>query len=1039
MVCILTVLRRLLCLLPLSPLPAAEPVDRFDAVTWRTDVGGPRKSVDRFAQSPDGFLWMLNSETLSRFDGSAFVSMDLTEIPPEKAPVTLWSDANGMWVATAEGAVWEWRHGKFSLVFPPAGAPVKPARAWGLSDEASVILTTDGHRWTCRAGKLPSVMPGPALPPAAFIRGSAENGDWWITATGALVRGSATEVTEIPLPAGTGKITALTMGTSGTLWAGTEHALLRWTGTSFEPAPPATGESEWQVRGLSSGRSGTIWMEANGALWVSDKDPWRKVPCEWPPPGGLRARNVDANGNFWYATGNARLAAFRPDGREAILTGLAQLDGTHVDALFDDREGNTWAGITRVGLVQFRPQRFRSLTSADGLPAPMVWTVCEDRAGALWFAGEAHFFGCWKDGSLMVMNREKGNLPNLVGALWCDAEGSLLAGMARTGTLREKGGEFEQILPPMGSNYHLIFDDSTGRRWIGTDQGLFMVKDGTTRAYGPADGVRQRAMRAAAEDKAGRIWIGTAGGGASRLEDGRFHPVPMESGLPHNVVYALAPSADGSMWIGTVGGGLARWREGRITVFNETDGLPDNRVMHIIEDGLGYLWVGTRAGLARISLTSLAEREVTRSRPLDLIVFDRSDGLPTREFSGGKQPAVWRGRDGWLWFATTGGIASCQPAHLPLNHVPPQVQLLEVNLDGHAVTATSGVDRSFGSLDCAAPRELEVPPGPHSLALRWTAPCLISGEKVRYSTRMSGLEKDWSPPGTLASATYGTLTPGRYEFLVRACNHDGTWSLSPASLSITVHPYWWQRTEVRVAGLLAAACLLSLVVWLVARTRHRRHLAHAEMRRIRETERARIARDLHDDLGASLTEISMLATAVPAASQESDALHGRLSTISGKARSLVEALDEIVWAVNPRHDTADSVALYLTGYTRDFLTEADIECTFDVPSPLPHIPLEAEARHNLFLSLKEVLHNIVRHSGARRVRFSMRVTSGSLEIAVEDNGCGMKSSAGSNGDGLANLRQRLDSLGGMCEIESREGAGTTVRLRLPLSRTTLQS
>jgi signal transduction histidine kinase len=189
----------------------------------------------------------------------------------------------------------------------------------------------------------------------------------------------------------------------------------------------------------------------------------------------------------------------------------------------------------------------------------------------------------------------------------------------------------------------------------------------------------------------------------------------------------------------------------------------------------------------------------------------------------------------------------------------------------------------------------------------------------------------------------------------------------------------------------------------------------------------------------------MLAKTVPAATEEAEALRGRLSTISGKARSLVEALDEIVWAVNPRHDTADSVALYLTGYTRDFLTETGMECTFDVPSPLPHIPLEAESRHSLFLSLKEVLHNIVRHSGATRARFSMRVTRESLEIAVEDNGCGMKvpadgkGNSNGNGDGLTNLRQRLDSLGGVCEIDSREGTGTTVRLRLPLTRVTLPS
>ncbi|HEX2749343.1 MAG TPA: two-component regulator propeller domain-containing protein [Verrucomicrobiales bacterium] len=1010
----------------------AEPVDRFDAVTWRTDVGGPRKSVERFAQSPDGFLWMLNGETLSRFDGSAFVSMDLGEMPAGRGPVGLWSDAGGMWMATADGAVWEWKTGKFFRLFQPGEGTAFPVRVWSLNNRKTRILTQDGKCRDCPANGQPVEMSGPAIRVGAGGTALSGTEAWWVTPSGGVARRTETETVEVPVPGGAGAVRTLAAESPGILWAGADHALLRWNGQAFEAVPPPGQSGEWQVTQLLSGSRGPVWMEANGALWVQRGDRWREVPCAWPPRGGLRASSVDGNGNFWYATGEARLAALKPDGRDVTLTGLAPLDGTLVDALFNDREGNIWAGITRVGLVQFRPQRFQSLTTADGLPAPMVWTVCEDGAGAVWFAGEAHFLGRWQGGGLTVFSKDKGTLPELAGALWRDPDGSLLTGMARVGTLQERGGGFHLILPPMGSNYHFIFDDSAGRRWVGTNAGLYMVKDGVIQRFGLAEGLPGPALRSGGEDKAGRIWVGTAGGGAAWLGDGRFHAVTTGNGLPHNVVYALAPAADGSMWIGTVGGGLANWREGRITRYTQDDGLPDNRIMSVLEDGLGWLWVATRAGLARISLKSLRERETSGTAPLELIVFDRSDGLPTREFSGGKQPAVWRGGDGWLWFATTGGVASCQPAHLPLNTIPPQVQMLDVRLDSRPVDQPVANEHSFESLKCAIPAALEIPPGPHSLELRWTAPCLISGEKMRYSTRLSGLERNWSPPGPLASATYGTLAPGHYEFLVRACNHDGTWSLSPASVSITVHPYWWQRTDVRVAGGFLAAGALSLAVWLIARARHRRHLAREELRRVRETERSRIARDLHDDLGASLTEISMLATSVPAAAQGPDALRGRLSAISGRARSLVEALDEIVWAVNPRHDTADSLAIYLTGYTRDFLTASDIECTFDVPSPLPHIPLDAEPRHSLFLSLKEVLNNIVRHSGATRVRFSLRAGGDSLEITVEDNGRGLKAPADNGGDGLTNLRQRLDSLGGVCEVTSQEGAGTTVRMRLPV-------
>ena len=856
-------------------------------------------------------------------------------------------------------------------------------------------------------------------------------GGWWLAEGGKVVRGDGEEILEFPLPDSTGTARALAVDHEGKPRVGADRGLFHWSGTGFEPVPYPGENGEWRVSWIDTGPSGVAWMEANGSLWVHRGDRWREVPCLWPPRGGLRTETVDGNGNFWYATDDARMAAIRPDGGEVTLTGLSRLEGTHVDAFFHDREGNVWAGITRVGLVQFRPQRFRALTPAEGLPAPMVWTVCEDGAGALWCAGEAHFVGRWQGGGLTVMSREKGNLPGLTGALWRDEEGCLLAGVSNLGVLRERGGRLDFILPSMGSNYHFLLDDRAGRRWVGTDRGLFMVADGKARYFGVAAGLLRGTMRSAAEDQAGRLWVGTAGGGAAWFDGTRFHPVTAEDGLPHDVVYALAPSADGSIWIGTVGGGLARWREGRVTRFTRQDGLPDDRVMQIIEDGLGYLWVGTRAGLARISLDSLKAREASPGTPLEIIVFDRSDGLPTREFSGGKQPAVWRGADGWLWFATTGGVASCHPGQLPLNRLPPQPRLLEARLDEGPGPAAH---RPFASLECMVPGEMEIPPGPHALSFRWTAPCLISGEKMRYSFRMEGLDTEWSPAKMLSSTTYGTLAPGSYRFQVRACNHDGTWSETPAGLAITVHPYWWQRAWVRGAGMGLAAVALSLAVWLISRARHRRHLARMELSRAREAERSRIARDLHDDLGGSLTEISMLATAVPSATPDAKALRDRLTTISGKARTLVEALDEIVWAVNPRHDTADSLALYLTGFTRDFLGTGGIECVFDVPPALPHIHLEAEPRHGLFLALKEVLNNILRHSGATLARLSL--TAGEwLEITVSDNGRGLPGTEGSQGgDGLTNLRERLDSLGGVCEVTSRRGEGTTVRLRIPLAR-----
>ncbi len=1005
----------------------------YEPVVWTSDVGGPRKSVHQFAQSPDGFLWLRNEETLSRFDGREFQSMETAELPGGAAPAALWADRAGMHMTGAGGTVWTWRDGTFAGVMTLQPGTSRTALVWSTADGAVMVLKNSGRRWQCVPGKEAVELPGELHPVDGPATGMDDGSAWWRTTAGGLVRGESHGAASVmPLPEQAGGVTDLAAGSASEIWIGTEQALLRWLGGEIESWPAPPGETGWRVQWFRRGWGEEIWMEANDALWVLQNNQWRKVPADWPPPAAVRSMAVDAAGNFWFADRSGKIAAVQPDGAVLDIDGIHELRGGNVDALFGDREGNVWAGIQRVGLVQFKRQRFRSLTLKDGLPAPMIWTVCEDGSGAIWFAGEAPFLGRWKDGGLSLLERDHGDLPGAPSALLCDKDGRLVTGFDNTGIFLRYGERFlperPRFRPAMQGQVHFLFDDREGRRWVGLSGGVAVAGEGSAQFYG-SRAFGGSALRTIAQDAAGRIWIGTASNGMAWFEDEKFHPVTTANGLPHNTVYALCGSADGSLWAGTVGGGLARYRSGKITVFNVSHGLPDDRVMSLVEDGAGFLWAGTRAGLARISLTSLAAVEHDGAAALDLVVFDRSDGLPTREFSGGKQPSVWKARDGRLWFPTTGGLASCHPDELQLNRLPPQPQILAVSLDGNRATAA---DHPFDVMKLG-PRALEVPPGPHSLEVRWIAPSMISGDRMRYSYWMEGVDRDWSGLTGQTGATWGTLAPGSYRLLVRACNHDGTWSERPAELAITVHPEWWQRTSVRAGGAGLGALLLSAMVFGIMRARHRRAAVQAEMLRVKERERARIARDLHDDLGASLTEISMLATAVPGAAPPPEAVQGRLSVISGKARSLVEALDEIVWAVNPRHDTAGSLAAYLTGYAREFLGASNIACSFDVPPSLPDLKLEAGARHNLFVAFKEVLHNIVRHSGATQVSVRLHIRAGHLEVQVEDNGCGMQNAGG--GDGLGNLQERMKAAGGQCFVESRDGA-TGVRLCLPAGMAT---
>lgn len=266
---------------------------------------------------------------------------------------------------------------------------------------------------------------------------------------------------------------------------------------------------------------------------------------------------------------------------------------------------------------------------------------------------------------------------------------------------------------------------------------------------------------------------------------------------------------------------------------------------------------------------------------------------------------------------------------------------------------------------------------------------------------------------------------------------------TPADARVLARPSWWTlKRLLAVIGILVGVLALA-AVWIsllhrqvekrTAQLQHQiRERERAEQARAIEEERTRIARDLHDDLGSSLTEISMLATPGPGSAIRTDEVSARLERIAGKSRCMISALDELVWAVNPRNDTLPSLCKYLASYTEEFLSSLNVMGRVQTPHSLPDRPIAAEVRHSLLLAVKEVLNNAVRHGRATEVLFRLTFLEEGLEILIKDNGRGFDSGANHSGNGLRNIRERMRHLNGRCEIDSAPATGTTISLRLPI-------
>jgi signal transduction histidine kinase len=208
-----------------------------------------------------------------------------------------------------------------------------------------------------------------------------------------------------------------------------------------------------------------------------------------------------------------------------------------------------------------------------------------------------------------------------------------------------------------------------------------------------------------------------------------------------------------------------------------------------------------------------------------------------------------------------------------------------------------------------------------------------------------------------------------------------------------------------------------------------------EQHRAMEEERTRVARDLHDELGAGLTEVGILGSLAKNPSIPSEQKNAYLDQLTNAAHSLVTGLDEIVWAVNPQYDSVPSLASYYSLFAQRFLNLAGIACRLQIAESLPEYPLESRLRHGIFLAFKEALNNVVRHSGATEVRLQIGVARDELMISITDNGRGLPpgNGAAAGSDGLAGMQERMQQLGGACDVQSRAGEGTTVKFNLPLA------
>ena len=872
-------------------------------------------------------------------------------------------------------------------------------------------------------------------------------------------------------------VRSMVQAADGYLWIATAEGITRFDGIEFEPVEP-DGELRrvrFAFRRLFAPADGSVWVSTfqgglfritgNRLVQVVEAPPVRPPPVSqlvtdpagvihfmqgeqvWSLIGGVAAP-VDApspalrqlfaddlrtqqaggrsfvadeapsllarDGRRWSSDDRNRLTVADPDDTTTPveLPGISTFD---FNEMLEDREGNVWVATQLNGLARVRRGRVDVLSTAQGLAERTVYALIQDSSGAWWIANRRGGLDRWTEQGVEHLELVPTGYHRPAATMFEDREQRLWVASRGGSVFLYRDGAFEPQFSrsQVPSKVRSIEQDDSGLIWFGGEQGIASFDGTEVRQHDLGDG----SVSVLARGPGGSLFAGTSDGRIFRGKGGRFALLGDPALLRHHWISGILAVSAEELWVATLGGGLFLWDGTRWHRFDTDDGLPDLRLTCILDDGRGYFWFGSLGGILRTNRGELLARVTDRDQPLHWLRFDRSDGLPTRECMGGYQPAGWKGNDGRLWFPTGNGVVRLRPDLVEVNRVPPPVSLKSTRVNGRQHDASEG--------------RVEAGPGRSRLEFRFVGLSYSAPEKVTYRARLVGLDDSWRELGTQRFASFEAVPPGRYTFEVVAVNGDGVWSREPARVSIHVRPHLWESawfllaiTALTLAGAAAGG-------WAIARSRMKRRIQGLKIRHAREAERSRIARDLHDDLGASLTEISILSALAAEAGDEST-LRPSLDQLSRKAQDVVGTLDEIVWAVNPREDTLRSLVDYLAAFAREFLDHAGIPLRTDIPHAVPEQPLDTTARHGIFLAAREALNNLVKHSRATQARLAVRISRELLEIRIEDNGRGFSQEWEAKGYGVANLRERMKSCGGDCSITSIPGEGTTVTLTLPL-------
>ncbi len=962
----------------------------FVARQWNIEDGLPQSSIRCITQTHDGYLWIGTWNGLARFDGvrmTVFNALNTPKLHP--SIIDIYEDKqHRLWIGTDGGGLLQYKNDSLVWLDSADGIPAKVINSIKEDSAGNVWFGTDNGVFIYTENR--------------FIHFSTANGFPNFPATWV-----------IP-------------SRDGSMYVQFIRAVFH-VRLSSKPAEKLGDSLIFLDEPFSTGGY-RIDVDTSGAVWYSVKE--KGVVKRIGSNEYIDKRFANVNPKEIFILPNQQKWVMTPQGvyllenneihNHRIIDGI---DCSSITSVFEDREGILWIAVEGAGLIRLRAKQVETITVSGGLQTNEIMCGMEDRAGTVWI-------GTW------------------------------LGGLS----YRKPGGKKFAAVPLLsnGTSIMAMSQSVDGMIWVGTwAHGVYIIDHGKVKKFlgkGLTDVIT---IRSIVSDPRGGVWIASAYGAIGYYNGEEEKIWDSQNGLPNFMINSLLLAKNGDIWSGTDGGGVIRISKGIVSILNSSNGLIDNFVHVSIEDNNRAVWLASRRGLQRyLPVGSLAGNNgmlstvnskhgfdddpaqftqdvegnywiggthgIHRIRNRDLneaadgtlpslsyLTIGKSDGMPVLECSGGNNQHVWKTSDSALWFSTTHGAVRIDPRSVASNPVPPGVIIEQVQIE---------------NLPVALDSEIIIHPQETKIEFHYTGINFSAPEHIRFKYILEGFDDHWRDVANVRFAQYTNLAPGRYTFRVKAVNNAGIWNEEGASIDLLVLPpfyaTWWFRALFVIFFFTVGPSIYFLRVRQLKREKEKQVEFSRRLIESQESERKRIAGELHDGLGQNLLIIKNKLL-VALSSKKTDGESHHIEEASDVVSSTIEEVRSISHNLRPHQLDQLGITKTLRSIVRQAKESTPIEFSTEIQDI--DGALSSEEEINLFRIVQEAFNNIIKHSGATKVNINIFQNENSITVKISDNGKGISSSAGF---GISGMHERAKMFGWKLIIESNPNQGTSLSIIL---------